>query len=73
VSENDDGSMSLVNTINLFHFEQTNEPDKSYIKNKKKNNNDEIACPFSKRIKLKYEPEASPEDKPVQYTSDIIV
>jgi hypothetical protein len=28
---------------------------------------------FSKRIKLKHEPEAAPEKKPVQYTADIIV
>jgi hypothetical protein len=29
VSKNDDGSMSITN--NLFHFEQTNEPDKCYF------------------------------------------
>jgi hypothetical protein len=28
---------------------------------------------FSKRIKLKHEPEAAQENKPVQYTADIIV
>jgi hypothetical protein len=52
--------MSVVNTNNLFYFKQNNEPD-------------EIAYPFSKRIELKHEPEAAPEDKPVQYTADIIV
>jgi hypothetical protein len=66
VSENDDVSMSIVNTNILFHLEQTNMPDKSYIKNNKKNNYDEIAYPFSKRIKLKHEPEAAPENKPVR-------
>jgi hypothetical protein len=51
-------------------------PDKSYIKNKKKKNYDEIiAYLFSQRIKIKHEPEAEadPENKPAQYTADIIV
>jgi hypothetical protein len=65
VIRNDDGSMSIVNTNNLFRFEQTNEPDKSYIQNNNKTNYDEIAYIFSKRIKLKHEPEATPENKPV--------
>jgi hypothetical protein len=30
LSKNDDGSMSITN--NLFHFEQTNDPDKCYLK-----------------------------------------
>jgi hypothetical protein len=47
VRENGDGSMSIENTNNLFHFEQTNMPDKSYIKNNNKNNYDEIDYPFS--------------------------
>jgi hypothetical protein len=58
VSKNDNDSMSI--TYNLFHFEQTNEPDKCYFKNNK-NNSDEISYPFSKIIKLKHEPEAAPE------------
>jgi hypothetical protein len=41
VSKNDDDSMSITN--NLFHFEQTNEPYKCYLKNKNKNNYDDIA------------------------------
>jgi hypothetical protein len=38
-------------------------------------NNDyvELDYPFSKRIKLKHEPEKAQENVPVQYTSDIIV
>jgi hypothetical protein len=71
VSKNDDDSMSI--PYNLFHFELTNEPDKCYLKNNNKNNYDEIAYPFSTRIKLKHEPEAAPEKKTVQYTADIIV
>jgi hypothetical protein len=38
VAKNDDGSMSIANTNNLFHFEQTNVPDKSYIKNNNRTN-----------------------------------
>jgi hypothetical protein len=74
VSNNDDDSMSITN--NLFHFEQTNEPAKCSLRNDNKNNHnndDEIAYPFSKIIKLKHEPEAAPEKKPVQYTVDVIV
>jgi hypothetical protein len=40
VIKNDDGSMSISNTNIFFHFEQTNEPDRSYINNNKKNNYD---------------------------------
>jgi hypothetical protein len=61
VSKNDDASMSI--TKKLFHFEQTNEPDKCYLKNNKKNYYHEIAYPLSKRIKLEHEPEAAPQKK----------
>jgi hypothetical protein len=37
------------------------------------NDYDELAYPFSKRIKLKHEPEKAQENVPVQYTGDIIV
>jgi hypothetical protein len=40
VRNNDDNSMSITN--NLFHFEQTNEPDKCYLKNYSKNKYDEV-------------------------------
>jgi hypothetical protein len=73
VSNNDDGSMSIKSTNNLFHFGQNNSTDKSYLDNNYNNNYDEIACPFSKRIKLRHEPEVAQENKPVQYTADIIV
>jgi hypothetical protein len=72
VSKDDDDSMRITNS--LFHFEQTNEPDKYYLKNKNKNNYGEIINPFlSKRIKLKHDPEEAPEKRPVQYTAEIIV
>jgi hypothetical protein len=56
--------MIIENTNNLFHFGQTNTHDKLYIKNNNKYYYDEIAYPFSKRIK-KHEPEGAPENKPV--------
>jgi hypothetical protein len=71
VSKNYDDSTSIAN--NFFHFEQTNEPDKCYLKDNNNDNYDEIDYPFSKRIKLKHEPEEAPEKKPVQCTADIIV
>jgi hypothetical protein len=37
------------------------------------NDYDELAYPFSKRTKLKHEPEKAQENVPVQYTADIIV
>jgi hypothetical protein len=43
VIKNDDGSMSIANTNNVFHFEQHNEPDKSYIHYNNNTNYDEIA------------------------------
>jgi hypothetical protein len=67
VSKNYDDSKSITNK--LFHSEQTNEPAKCYLKNNNNDNYDEIAHPFSKRIKIKHEPEEAPEKKPVQYTA----
>jgi hypothetical protein len=47
--------------------------DKSCLDNNYNNYYDEISYPFSKRIKLKHELEAAQENKPAQYTADIIV
>jgi hypothetical protein len=47
--------------------------DKSCENNNYNNYYDELAYPFSKRIKLKHEPEEAEENKPVQYTANIIV
>jgi hypothetical protein len=71
VSKNYDDSRSITNKF--FHSEQTNTPDKCYLKNSNNDNYDEITYPFSKRIKLKHEPEESPQKKTVQYTANIIV
>jgi hypothetical protein len=54
-----DDSKSITNK--LFHFEQTSEPDKCYLKDNNNDNYDEIAYPFIKRIKLKHEPEEATE------------
>jgi hypothetical protein len=53
--------ISISITNNLFHFEQTNEPDKCCLENNDNNNVDEISYPSSKIIKLKHDPEAAPE------------
>jgi hypothetical protein len=34
---------------------------------------EDLSYPFSKRIKLKHEPEEAQENNPVQHTADIIV
>jgi hypothetical protein len=47
--------------------------DKYYLDNNYNINYDEIAYPFSKIIKLKHEPEAAQQNKPVQYTAYISV
>jgi hypothetical protein len=47
--------------------------DKSCGDNNYNNDYDELAYPFSKRIKLKHELEEAQENNPVQYTADIIV
>jgi hypothetical protein len=71
VSKTYDDSKSITNKF--FHSKQTNKPDKGYLKDINNDNYDEIAYPFSERIKLKHEPEEAPEKKPVQYAADIIV
>jgi hypothetical protein len=52
---------------------QNNSTDKSCLDNNYNNNYDEIAYPFSRRIKLKHELQTAQEKKPVQYTADNIV
>jgi hypothetical protein len=74
VVSNDDGYSTSINSTNtLSHSGQNNMTDKSCLDNNYNNNYDEIAYPFIKRIKLKHELEAAQENKPLQYTADIIV
>jgi hypothetical protein len=73
VRNNDDDSMIIESTNNLFHVGQNNSTDKSCLDNNYNKFYDEIVYPFSKKIKPKHEPEVAQENKPVQYTADIIV
>jgi hypothetical protein len=75
IVSNDDGDSTSINSTNkLFHFGQNNMTDKSCLDNNYNNNYDEIAYPFSKRIKLKHDPESAQEKKTSAiYTEEIIV
>jgi hypothetical protein len=74
IASNDDGDSTSINSTNNFsHSGQNNMTDKSCLDYNYNNYNDKLAYPFSKRIKLKHEPEAAQENKTVQYTADIIV
>jgi hypothetical protein len=76
IVSNEYGDLTSINsTNNLFHFGQNNNMTDKYCLDNNDNNYyyDEIAYQFSKRSKLKHEPEAAQENKPVQYTADIIV
>jgi hypothetical protein len=69
---NDD--LKSINDTNTFAYSKQNKvTHKSCEHNNNNNNNDEFAYPFSKRIKLKHEPEEAQENNSVQYTADIIV
>jgi hypothetical protein len=69
---NDD--LKSINDTNTFaYYKQDKMTDKSCEDNNYNNDYDELAHPFSKRIKLKHEPEEAQENNPVQYTADIIV
>jgi hypothetical protein len=69
---NDD--LKSINDTNTFDYSIQ---DKITNKDCEDNNNyyyyDRLAYPFSKRIKLRHEPEEVQENIPVQYTGDIIV
>jgi hypothetical protein len=73
VSNGDDDSKSINDTNTFSYSEQNNMTDKPSLGNNYNYNYDELAYLFSKRIKLKHEPEKAQENKPVQYTVDIIV
>jgi hypothetical protein len=64
----------FINDTDTFDYSmQDKMTNKSCEHNNYNNNYDELAYPFSKRIKLKHEPEKAKENVPVQYTADIIV
>jgi hypothetical protein len=65
---NDD--LKNINDTNTFAYSKQ---DKMNNYNNYNNDYDELAYPFSIRLKLKHEPEEAQENVPVQYTADIIV
>jgi hypothetical protein len=73
VNENNDDLISI-NDTDTFDYSMQDKSTHKYCENNNYNNDyDELAYPFSKRIKLKHEPEKADENVPVQYTADIIV
>jgi hypothetical protein len=73
VNENNDDLISI-NDTNTFDYSMQNKNTLESINhNNYSDDYDELAYPFSKRIKLKHEPEKDHENEPVQYTADIIV
>jgi hypothetical protein len=69
-----DDHLKSINDTNTFDYsKQNNMTDKYYEDNNYKNDYDELAYPFSQRIKLKHEPEEAQENNPIQYTAEIIV
>jgi hypothetical protein len=73
VSNYDDDAMSIENANNLFHLRQNKSTVESCLDNNYNNDYDNVSYPFSKRIKLTHEPEEAKENRPVQYSADIIV
>jgi ribosomal protein L15 len=73
VIESNDDLISINDTNTCDNSMQNKNTNGSIRHNNYSNDYDELAYPFSKRIKLKYEPEKAQEKFPVQYTADIIV
>jgi hypothetical protein len=74
IKEKRNDDLISINDTDTFDYSMQ---DKITHKNGEHNNYnydyDELAYPFSKRIKLKHEPEKAQENVPVQFTADIIV
>jgi hypothetical protein len=63
-----------INDTSTFDYYIQDKITHKYCEDNNHNNNyDELAYPFSKRIKLKHEQEEAQENIPVHYTADIIV
>jgi hypothetical protein len=73
VNKSHDDLISINDTDTFDYSMQDKITPKTSEHNNYNNDYDELAYPFSKRIKLKHEPEKAQENVPVQYTSDIIV
>jgi hypothetical protein len=64
VNKGNDDLKSINDTNTFAYSEQNNITDKPCLGNNYNNDNDELAYPFSKRIKLKHEPEEAQENNP---------
>jgi hypothetical protein len=74
VTKHNDDLISINDTATFDYSMQDKITHKSFEHNNYNNDYDELAYRFSKRIKLKHEPEKAQENVPVQYTTaDIIV
>jgi hypothetical protein len=73
VNKSNDDLISINDTDTFEYSMQDKNIHESSKHNNYNDDYDEIAYPFSKRIKLKLEPEKAQENVPVQYTADIIV
>jgi hypothetical protein len=73
VNKSNDGLKSINDTNTFDYSIQDKMTNKSCEDNNYNNDYDELAYPFSKRIKLKHEPEKAHQNVPVRYTADIIV
>jgi hypothetical protein len=73
VNKSNNDLKSINNTNTSAYSKQNKMTDKSCEDNNYNNDYDELAYPFSKRSKLKHEPEEAQENVPGQYTADIIV
>jgi hypothetical protein len=73
VNKSNDDLKSINDTNTFDYYIQDKIPSKSCEDNNYNDDYDELDYPFSKRIKLKHEPEEAQENIPVQYTADIIV
>jgi hypothetical protein len=73
VNKRNDDLISINDTDTFDYSIQDKNTHESSKHNTYNDDYDELAYPFSKRIKLKHEPEKAQEKVPVQYTADIIV
>jgi hypothetical protein len=73
VTKSNDDLIRTNDTDTFDYSMQDNITHQNCEHNNYNNDYDELAYPFSKRIKLKHEPEKAQENVPVQYTADIIV
>jgi hypothetical protein len=72
-NKSNDDLISINDTDTFDYYMQDKITHKDCEHNNYNNDYEELAYPFSKRIKLTHEPEKAQENVPVQYTADIIV